>query len=188
MPNTAAIPLDMSLFRPGMRVAVAVSGGADSVALLLALLEQAPQHGLVLSVAHVNHGLRAEESDADEEFVRKLARCPRSAIPLPSLRCVRVGASLETGIEETATGTPVCLLRFSHDRPGRRRGHRSHPRRPGGDGAHEVVARGLDRRIGRHSSRAQGGRKGKDCSTLSGNSSDGGGDISQGASTGLARR
>ena len=62
------------LFKAGDRVAVAVSGGADSVALLLLLLELRGKLGLVLSVAHVNHKLRGEESDADERFVADLAR------------------------------------------------------------------------------------------------------------------
>ena len=59
--------------RAGDRVAVAVSGGADSVALLCLLLELRPELGTVLSVAHVNHKLRGEESDEDERFVAKLA-------------------------------------------------------------------------------------------------------------------
>ena len=58
---------------PGERIAVAVSGGADSVALLHLLLEIREQAGIVLSVAHFNHKLRGKESEADEEFVRKLA-------------------------------------------------------------------------------------------------------------------
>lgn len=58
---------------PGERVAVAVSGGADSVALLHLLLEIREQIGIVLSVAHFNHKLRGKDSDADEKFVRKLA-------------------------------------------------------------------------------------------------------------------
>lgn len=102
MPHSTVIPLDMSFFRPGMRVAVGVSAGADSVALLLALLEQAPQQGLVLSVAHVNHTLRAEESDADEEFVRKLAALHR--LQFNFLRCdvLESARSAKQGIEETA--------------------------------------------------------------------------------------
>ena len=60
--------------RAGDRVAVAVSGGADSVALLCLLLELRAELGIVLSVAHVNHKLRGEESDEDERFVAKLAR------------------------------------------------------------------------------------------------------------------
>ncbi len=58
----------------GDRVAVAVSGGADSVALLRLLLELRGELGIVLSVAHVNHKLRGAESDEDERFVAQLAR------------------------------------------------------------------------------------------------------------------
>jgi tRNA(Ile)-lysidine synthase len=60
--------------RAGDRVAAAVSGGADSVALLCLLLELRAELGIVLSVAHVNHKLRGEEADEDERFVAKLAR------------------------------------------------------------------------------------------------------------------
>jgi len=60
--------------RAGDRVAVAVSGGADSVALLRLLLELRAELGIVLSVAHVNHKLRGDESDEDERFVARLAR------------------------------------------------------------------------------------------------------------------
>ena len=51
-----------------------MSGGADSVALLRVLLELRAELGIVLSVAHFNHGLRGEASDADEAFVAELAR------------------------------------------------------------------------------------------------------------------
>jgi tRNA(Ile)-lysidine synthase len=61
------------MLRPGRRVAVAVSGGADSVALLLLLLEIRAQLGVVLSVAHFNHKLRGRSSDSDERFVAILA-------------------------------------------------------------------------------------------------------------------
>ncbi len=61
------------MLRPGNRVGVAVSGGADSVALLLLLLELREKLGVVLSVAHFNHKLRGKASDADEKFVAKLA-------------------------------------------------------------------------------------------------------------------
>lgn len=71
-PN-AALPIDWSLLPPGLRLAVAVSGGADSVALLRALHGEAPGRGLVLHVAHLHHGLRGREADADLAFVRDLA-------------------------------------------------------------------------------------------------------------------
>ncbi len=58
------------MFTPGDGVAVAVSGGADSVCLLHALLELAPRWQLTLSVLHVNHNLRGEASRGDADFVR----------------------------------------------------------------------------------------------------------------------
>ena len=62
------------LMRPGDRVGVAVSGGADSVALLRLLLEARAELGIVLSVVHFNHKIRGADADADEQFVRELAR------------------------------------------------------------------------------------------------------------------
>jgi tRNA(Ile)-lysidine synthase len=59
---------------PGARVAVAVSGGADSVALLRILDTLANDLGITLSVVHLNHSLRGLESDADAQFVGNLAR------------------------------------------------------------------------------------------------------------------
>jgi len=61
------------MLRAGERVGVGVSGGADSVALLLLLVELREKLGIVLSVAHLNHKLRGAASDADEKFVAKLA-------------------------------------------------------------------------------------------------------------------
>lgn len=64
----------------GLRVAAAVSGGADSMALLRLLLLVQPQAGFRLSACHVNHGLRGESADRDEAFVR--AECARLGVPL----------------------------------------------------------------------------------------------------------
>jgi tRNA(Ile)-lysidine synthase len=61
------------LLHAGDRVGVAVSGGADSVALLRIMLELRPELGIVLSVVHFNHQLRGEEADTDEQFVTQLA-------------------------------------------------------------------------------------------------------------------
>ena len=57
----------------GTRVGVAVSGGADSVALLRLLLELRAELGIVLSVAHFHHQIRGAEADADAQFVAGLA-------------------------------------------------------------------------------------------------------------------
>jgi tRNA(Ile)-lysidine synthase len=61
------------MVRAGDRVGAAVSGGADSVAQLLLLLELREKLGIVLSVVHFNHKLRGAASDADEKFVARLA-------------------------------------------------------------------------------------------------------------------
>jgi len=72
-PKTPSLRFDTRLLTPGLRLAVGVSGGADSVALLRALDEAKSRHGLVLSVAHLHHGLRGAEADDDLAFVRQLA-------------------------------------------------------------------------------------------------------------------
>ncbi len=62
-----------AMFQPGQRVGVAVSGGADSVCLLEILRELAPRWNLRLTVLHLDHQLRGEESRRDAAFVRELA-------------------------------------------------------------------------------------------------------------------
>lgn len=52
-----------------------LSGGADSVALLRILAARSRELGLVLHAAHLHHGLRGEEADADRDFCRELASC-----------------------------------------------------------------------------------------------------------------
>ena len=70
----ASLGLDASLFPPGLRVAVGLSGGADSVALLRALADRSRDLGIVLHIAHLHHGLRGAEADADRDFCRDLAK------------------------------------------------------------------------------------------------------------------
>lgn len=71
----------------GHTVIAAVSGGADSVALLFCLYSLKDELGFKLCACHVNHNLRGEESDRDEMFVRRL--CRLCDIPL-YVRSVRV--------------------------------------------------------------------------------------------------
>jgi tRNA(Ile)-lysidine synthase len=78
---------------------VAVSGGADSVCLLLVLQALAPLHGCRLRVLHVNHGLRGEVSDADEDFVRSLADSLQLPVHVHRVQPDDVPA---TGIEDWA--------------------------------------------------------------------------------------
>lgn len=65
---------------PGSHVIVALSGGADSVALLCLFLEIAGQYPLTVSCAHVEHGIRGKDSVDDLEFVRTL--CREKNVPL----------------------------------------------------------------------------------------------------------
>jgi tRNA(Ile)-lysidine synthase len=65
--------IDRRELHAGMQVTVAVSGGADSVGLLRTLVITAQEIGLVLSVAHVHHGIRGAEADEDARFVEGLA-------------------------------------------------------------------------------------------------------------------
>jgi tRNA(Ile)-lysidine synthase len=114
------LPLDTTLLKPGMRVAVALSGGADSVALLRILAARSAELGLVLHAAHLHHGLRGAEAEGDLEFCRALAAklglpfhearvdTTREAAPKPkSSKSAETGKAPETGkpaesIEEAA--------------------------------------------------------------------------------------
>lgn len=71
---------EQALICPGDQIVCAVSGGADSIALLWALYLLKEEWQLELSAAHFNHRLRGAESDADEQFVRDF--CSGYGIPL----------------------------------------------------------------------------------------------------------
>ena len=71
---------EFSMLECGNEVTVALSGGADSMALLYALISLEEEFSLKISAAHLNHGLRGEESDRDEAFV--VSQCKALKIPL----------------------------------------------------------------------------------------------------------
>ncbi|GGG82258.1 tRNA lysidine(34) synthetase TilS [Edaphobacter dinghuensis] len=79
-----ALLFDRTNIKPGDRICVAISGGADSVALLLAVhnanTAKRDALGVGLSAAHVHHGIRPGEADTDQQFVEAL--CARLDIPL----------------------------------------------------------------------------------------------------------
>ncbi|WP_274365936.1 tRNA lysidine(34) synthetase TilS [Paenibacillus thermotolerans] len=75
---------EKKLFEEGERIVVAVSGGADSVALLHLLHRLSERWGWSLTVVHINHGLRGEESDEEERFVGELS--DRLGLPFRSVR------------------------------------------------------------------------------------------------------
>src|SRR5438132_550964 len=90
------------LLNPGDRVGVAVSGGADSVALLRLLLELRKELGLVLSVVHFNHKLRGAEADDDEQFVGELASQNRLGFHRESGDVAACSAAKRLSIETAA--------------------------------------------------------------------------------------
>ena len=88
------------LWRENATLLAAVSGGADSVALLHALCRVAPRVGLRVTACHVQHGLRGESSKADERFVRAL--CDGLRVPLMVERARLVGGLDDAGAETRA--------------------------------------------------------------------------------------
>lgn len=93
----------------GERVGIAVSGGADSVALLRLLLELRQEIGVVLSVVHFNHNLRGAESDADESFVAQLAR--RHEL---ELHCDRGDVARYASVQHLSTEAAARQLRYHY--------------------------------------------------------------------------
>ena len=101
---------EREMVRPGDTVVAAVSGGADSVALLFALYLLKDKLEINLEAAHFNHNLRGAESDRDEAFVRNL--CDRYDVPL------HVGSGTvtagEKGLEAAARDARYTFLRSLH--------------------------------------------------------------------------
>ncbi len=85
---------EMRIFSPGAKLLLCVSGGADSMALLLLFTRLLARIRLTLLVAHVNHQLRGPSSHADEDLVRE--QCQQLGVPL-IVRRIRVskGGGLE---------------------------------------------------------------------------------------------
>jgi tRNA(Ile)-lysidine synthase len=111
----------------GDRIAAAVSGGSDSVALAWLLHELVPRSGAELAgLVHVNHGLRGAESDADAAFCRQLAE--RLGLPIELYerdageRARARGISIETAardlryecFEDAATRLKATLVATGH--------------------------------------------------------------------------
>lgn len=95
---------ESGLITAGARLVVAVSGGADSVALLTALRSLAPAMRLRLVVAHMEHGIRGAASRRDAAFVLALARRWRIPVRIgrcrAPLRARRRGTSVEAAARE----------------------------------------------------------------------------------------
>lgn len=99
-PKGFCAPHHLSGLPESTPILVGLSGGADSSVLLFLLAVYAKRHQTPLSVAHINHGIRGEEANRDEEFCRQTAE--RLGLPFYSLRAdipkeaERSGESIET--------------------------------------------------------------------------------------------
>ena len=93
---------EYNMLIPGEHVVVAVSGGADSTALLLCLHSLSSDLALTLTVAHLNHRIRGLEGDADEEFVRQMSAELELPFVSDSVEVKREAAATRQNIEELA--------------------------------------------------------------------------------------
>ena len=73
LPKEFKAPHLLSKLKPDTPILIGLSGGADSSALLLMLKAYSEQSGAKIYAAHLNHGIRGEEADRDEQFCRELA-------------------------------------------------------------------------------------------------------------------
>ncbi|MEE0945198.1 MAG: tRNA lysidine(34) synthetase TilS [Acutalibacteraceae bacterium] len=97
-------------------IAVALSGGADSMALLTGLYMLKDELGLTLSALHLNHCLRAEESDRDQSFVEDV--CKKLGIPLVAQRADVQGVAKRQSISIELAARQVRYDFFSKNAKG----------------------------------------------------------------------
>lgn len=86
---------------PGKTVVAAVSGGSDSMAMLFILKNLQKIFDFNLIVAHVNHGIRGEQADADERFVKNYCDANGIAVEILKADVIAESKRLGTGLEET---------------------------------------------------------------------------------------
>lgn len=101
---------EQNMIEWGDCLVVGVSGGADSVALLLALKEMQQQYGLKLYAVHVHHGIR-QEADADAQYVWEL--CELLEIPFSLYRTDIPALAKEQGLTEEEMGRVYRYQRFA---------------------------------------------------------------------------
>ena len=109
------------MLRGGETVLCAVSGGADSVAMLRALLELRERLGVTVRACHLNHLLRGAESDRDEAFVCALCEALRVPLDVQRRDVAAFAAAQGLGVEEAARDVRYRVLREAASRCGAER-------------------------------------------------------------------
>jgi tRNA(Ile)-lysidine synthase len=107
-----------AMLAPGQRVVVAVSGGADSTALLLCLHALKPLLNCDLTVAHLNHCLRGKEGDEDEAFVRRLSAELGLPYETESIEVLTQASDAKQNLEQAAREKRYDFLRRVADKRG----------------------------------------------------------------------
>src|SRR5262245_60009540 len=100
-----------AMLPPGAKVVVAVSGGADSMALLLALFHLRSVYNMTLLVAHVNHQLRGEEAEQEALFVEQQAA--RLGLPFHQT-CIEVKVLQQSSRVSVQQAARQLRYRFLH--------------------------------------------------------------------------
>ena len=111
IPTISVLSLDTALFAAGERVCVAVSGGADSTALLRVLLARRAELGIVVSVLHVEHGLRGPAGERDAAFVAGLAKTFGLPHEVAAVDTPKRAAEQQESIEEAARNLRYQVFR-----------------------------------------------------------------------------
>lgn len=100
----------------GDRVVVGLSGGADSVALLIALLDLREELGIKVFACHVNHGLRDADSDWDELFVQEMCNGFGVSLKVHVADVQAFAEAKKLGIEEAARKLRYAFLENARTR------------------------------------------------------------------------
>ena len=97
-----------SMFASGDRVVVGLSGGADSMCLADMLFKLKDELNIIVEAAHINHGIRGNESDRDEKFVRDY--CNSRGIQLHVLN-----ADIPSVAEKSKESIELCARRVRYE-------------------------------------------------------------------------
>lgn len=98
----------------GDKIVIGLSGGADSVCLFRMLISMKEEYNLSLYAVHVNHGIRGEEAQRDEDFVKELAG--RYKIPLTCMHYNVVELAKEMNMTTEEAGRHVRYEAFERER------------------------------------------------------------------------
>jgi len=118
------------MLTPGDKVVIGVSGGADSVCLLLILDRLRKKIGFDILAVHVNHGIRGKDAEADEKFVKELCErrkiiCRTVTVDVPKMASERKMSEEEAGrtarreifeqVAKECQGTKIALAHHQDD-------------------------------------------------------------------------